>query len=423
MDNNSFENDIISEEKAQNSEPMVRLSTVIKCSAAFFLVFSICFAVLVKTGFVRIGVEDKASEEEKQLHNRFDEVYKHLDRFYMGEYDNDEMITTALKAYVAAVGDPYTEYMEQSYAEGFIDGNYGSKSGIGVRIFQSLQPCGIYVKHVIAGSPAEKAGMLADDIIVAVNNTAVTDNNYTEAIDMISGEKGTTVTLSIQRGDKVKILQVVRGDYTASPIDYKLMNGEEGIAYVRIHGFSKDCSKALKAAIEKLKEDGARAYIFDVRDDGGGYLDEVISMLDMLLPEGPIVRYSYTGDKGQNVTTSDASVIVKAPMAVLMNGNTASAAELFSAALKDYKLATLIGEKSYGKGVIQTVYRLNNGDSIKITTGEYSPPYSDNFHGVGIMPDVEVSLPDGKRYDQLSDKEDTQLQAAVSALKNKLLQD
>lgn len=422
MEENNF-NDIESAESERKPAcKTLKLTTVINGAAVCALAFIVLVTVLAKTGYLQIG-KSKLSARQQEINDRFGEVYNHLDSFYMGDLSNDEMIDAALKSYVEAVGDPYTEYMPKTRAEGFINGDYGNKSGIGVRIFQSTEPDGIYVKYVFPSSPADKAGILSNDIIVAVNNTVVTYDNYSDAIDMISGEEGTTVTLTVMRGSEAKIFSVVRGSYTVSPIEYRLLEGEDGIAYIRIDGVSSDSAAELKKAIEALKEMGANAYVFDVRDDGGGYLNEVTSMLDMLLPEGPIVRYTHKGEKQQKVSTSDASVIVKAPMAVLINGNTASAAELFAAALRDYKLAALIGETTYGKGVIQTLYKLENGDYLKITTGEYFPPYSDNFHGVGVKPDITVSLPDGKHYYQLSEKDDTQLQAAITELKNKLSQD
>lgn len=422
MEENDFNNTENLEPEKQPACKTLKLTTVINGAAVCVLAFLVLITVLAKTGYLRIG-KSKLSAEQQEINDRFGEVYNHLDSFYIGELSNDEMLDAALKSYVNAVGDPYTEYMPKTKAEGFINGDYGNKSGIGVRIFQSTEPNGIYVKYVFPSSPADKAGILSNDIIVAVNNTVISNDNYSDAIDMISGEEGTTVTLTVMRGDEAKIFSVVRGSYTVSPIEYRLLEGEDGIAYIRIDGVSSDSAAELKKAIEALKEKGAKAYIFDVRDDGGGYLNEVTSMLDMLLPEGPIVRYTHKGEDRQRVSTSDASVIVSAPMAVLINGNTASAAELFAAALRDYKLATLIGETTYGKGVIQTLYKLENGDYLKITTGEYFPPYSDNFHGVGVKPNITVSLPDGKHYYQLSEKDDTQLQAAVTELKNKLSQD
>lgn len=419
MDGNEYNNETRPNESGCKK---ISLSGAITAVLAVLLAVAIALFALTKAGYIRLGSEE-ASTDGDTATARLEEVYRLLKSQYMGELDDEAMITEALKAYVEAVGDPYTQYMEKVEADTFIDGQYGNQSGIGVRVFRSDDPVGIYVKYVFPNSPANEAGILQDDVIIAVGNTVITDDNYSDAVNMIAGEAGTSVTLTIKRGEETKLITAVRGSFTVSPIEYKLLaDTERRIAYIRIDGVASDSAEALREAIEELKAQNAEAYIFDVRDDGGGYLSEVVSMLDMLLPEGPIVRYTHTGEEKEHVDVSDADVIVEAPMAVLINGYTASAAELFAAALSDYKIATLVGETTYGKGVIQTIYKLENGDSVKITTGKYSPPYSDNFHGVGVKPDVEVSLPEGTSYNGYADKDDAQLMAAVALLEEALSQ-
>lgn len=419
MDSNEYNNETRPNESGCKK---ISLSGAITAVLAVLLAVAIALFALTKAGYIRLGAE-QASTDGDTAAARLEEVYRLLKSQYMGELDDEAMITEALKAYVEAVGDPYTQYMEKVEADTFIDGQYGNQSGIGVRVFRSDDPVGIYVKYVFPNSPANEAGILQDDIIIAVGNTVITADNYSDTVNMIAGEAGTSVTLTIKRGEETKLITAVRGSFTVSPIEYKLLTDtERKIAYIRIDGVASDSAEALREAIEELKAQNAEAYIFDVRDDGGGYLSEVVSMLDMLLPEGPIVRYTHTGEEKERVDVSDAEVIVEAPMAVLINGYTASAAELFAAALSDYKIATLVGEITYGKGVIQTIYKLENGDSVKITTGKYSPPYSDNFHGVGVKPDVEVSLPEGTSYNGYADKDDAQLMAAVALLEEALSQ-
>ncbi len=418
MDNNEFNNELNNKDDktwkiARPLSKRVELGNVLLVCLTICLVLSLGLLLLVKSGFVRIGNIGNVTDPTTQ---RFNEVYAYLNAFYDGEIDTEKMTDEALKAYVTALGDPYTQYMEKAEVETFIDGNYGEKAGIGVQIFESNEPQGIYIRYVFPGSPAEKAGVKANDIILTVNNTVVTHENYLQAIDMVSGKEGTTVTLTIQRGNEVEVIPVVRGNYTVSPIEYRFLDGEDGIAYIRINGVSSSSAKQFKTAVKALKDKGAKAYIFDVRDDGGGYLNEVTDMLDLLLPEGPIVRYTHKGEEKERVINSDAEMLIDAPMAVLINENTASAAELFAAALKDYKKATLIGNTTFGKGVIQTLYKLGNGDYIKITTGKYDPPYSENYNGIGVKPDTVVSLPDGLPYHQFSEKDDAQLQAAVKLL-------
>ena len=280
----------------------------------------------------------------------------------------------------------------------------------------------MYVYQVLEGSPAKKHGVMVGDIIIGVDGTEVTDENYNAMVDSVSGEEGTTVNLKVLRGEKTLELSVVRGSFIASSIDYKMLESAENVGYVRILSLASDTADSFRDAVKALEKQGAESYIFDVRNNSGGYLSSIIDVLDMLLPKGPIVRYNDASGK-ETADYSDAATIIKAPMAVLINGASASAAELFSAALKDYKLAVLVGETTFGKGVMQTLFTLPNGDTLKLTTSTYSPPFSENYNGIGVIPDIEVSLPEDKQYYMLSEKEDSQLQAAISALEVKEKQD
>jgi len=352
----------------------------------------------------------------------FNELYKIINTSYMGEFDPDVAMQSALEQYVASLKDPYSVYMTNELADSFIDGNFGKKVGIGVRIYKLTETPGMYVYQVIKGSPAEKHGILTGDIITAVDGTAVTDENYNQMVDNVSGTEGTTVTLTVLRGENSLDIPVVRGSFVASSVEYKMLDSAEGVGYIRILSLASDTAVAFKNAVTVLEKQGAKKYIFDVRNNSGGYLSSIIEVLDMLLPEGPIVRYNDATGK-ETADHSDAATIVNAPMAVLMNGGTASAAELFSSALKDYKLAVLVGETTFGKGVMQTLFTLPNGDTLKLTTSTYSPPFSENYNGIGVIPDIEVSLPEDKQHYMLSEEEDTQLQAAISALEDEEKQD
>lgn len=230
------------------------------------------------------------------------------------------------------------------------------------------------------------------------------------------------VALQVLRGTETKSFLVKRGSFTVESVEYLMLETAPDIGYIRIDGVATNTAKEFKNAITSLQAQGAKKFIFDVRDDGGGYLDVITEILDMLLPEGPIVRW-ISADGTEKANHSDADQIIKAPFAVLINGNTASAAELFAAALRDYKLATLVGETTYGKGVMQTLFPLKNGDTIKITTAYYYPPYGDNYNEKGVSPDIEASLPENEVYFTVTEEEDTQLQAAIAALNNTSAQD
>ena len=345
----------------------------------------------------------------------FYEVYSLISQKYAGEIDPEKMMELAISAYVYGLNDPYSTYMTKNNADTFIDGDYGKKAGIGIKIYRTDEPFGMYIYSVIKDAPAEKAGLMVGDYVIAVDGKEITKDSYDQCVDDVKGDAGTTVIITVKRGDEILDIPVVRGSFVTRSVEYRLLDSNDKIGYVRIMSLATDTSKEFKNAIEDLKSLGAESYIFDVRDDGGGYLSTIIEVLDMLLPEGPIIRYTDAYGK-ETVDSSDDKVIVEAPMAVLVNKNTASAAELFSAALKDYELAVLVGETTYGKGVMQTLFTLSNGDTLKLTTSQYSPPYSDNYNGIGVKPNIEVKLSGDDPFYLLSEEEDEQLQAAVDAL-------
>lgn len=406
------------EEKKPKEPKKVKLSSVIIVCLVVCYLLSLAGLFCVKTGYIRIGKE----KPEGVDYTRLQEIHALLEHYYVGELDEETMLQNALAVYTASVGDPYTQYMPKSEADGYINGAYQNQCGIGVRASYSDDPVGMYIGYVFPNAPAEKAGIKKGDVITHVNGEIITEENYVEVTDKIAGEEGTVVNIKLKRNGKELAFPVKRGNFTVESVEYLMLETAEGIGYIRIDGVASNTADEFKNAVIKLKEQGAKKYVFDVRDDGGGYLNVITSILDMLLPEGPIVRWT-TADGKDNANNSDAKQIVNAPFAVLINGHTASAAELFAAALRDYKLAVLVGEKTYGKGVMQTLFPLKNGDTIKITTAYYYPPFGDNYNGVGVAPDVEVSLPEGEQYFTVTEEDDTQLQAAIKALNDMPVQD
>ncbi len=407
------------EEKKPREPKKVKLSSVIIVCLVVCYLLSLAGVFCVRAGYLRIGKEKAPDGVD---YTRLLEIHALLEHYYVGELDEETMLNNALAVYTASVGDPYTQYMPKTEAEGYINGAYQSQTGIGVRASYSDAPVGIYISYVFPGAPAEKAGLKKGDVITSVDGKTVTEENYIEIVDTIAGKEGTIVTLKLIRNGKETTVSVTRGNFTVESVEYFMLETAEDIGYIRIDGVASNTADEFKSAVLTLKERGAKKYVFDVRDDGGGYLNVITSILDMLLPEGPIVRWK-TADGKENANNSDAKQIVNAPFAVLINGHTASAAELFAAALRDYKLAVLVGEKTYGKGVMQTLFPLKNGDTIKITTAYYYPPYGDNYNGIGVAPDVEVALPKGEEYFTVSEEEDTQLQAAIKALNDAYVQD
>lgn len=397
----------------------VKLTSVIIVAFMVFYVLGMSVFILSRTGYVRIG-KDKTNDDVNYA--RLKEVHELLKANYVGELDEETMMLNALAVYTASVGDPYTQYLPKETADGYIDGNYQSQTGIGIRASYSDDPVGVYVGYVYPNSPANKAGLEKGDVITAVDGFIVTEDNFETAMDKIPGEEGSSVRLTVARDGEAKIFMVVRGSFTVDSVEYMMLKTAPDIGYIRIDGVAQKTADEFKNAVTVLQKQGAKKYIFDVRDDGGGYLEAVTKILDMLLPEGPIVRWTLA-DGTESSNQSDSEQLIKAPFAVLINGRTASAAELFAAALRDYELATLVGETTYGKGVMQTLFPLKNGDTLKITTAYYHPPFGENYNEIGVKPDIEVSLPEGEDYATVTEEEDTQIQAAIKALNNTSAQD
>lgn len=352
-------------------------------------------------------------DERAQVYEKISEIDQIVRNNYLNDIDEDELINAIADGYMKGLEDDYAYYMDQEEYNEYKMDNAGELIGIGVTV--TLDESGyIRILEVNEGSPAEQAGLQAGDLITKVGDADVLTVGYQEATGLIRGEEGTKVTLTIHRDQEELTVEVTRKLMDTVTVTYRMI-GENG--YIKISKFDSNTPRDFKAAVEDLQAQGATGLIFDVRNNPGGLLDSVAEVLDYLLPEGDIV--SSTDSKGDTevLYTSDAD-FVDMPMVVICNGETASAAELFSAGLRDYQKAELVGVNTFGKGIMQTSYSLADGSAINFTTHYYNPPSGVNFHGVGLKPDYEVQLTDEQalRLGELSDEEDAQLQKAISVL-------
>ena len=352
-------------------------------------------------------------DERAQVYEKISEIDQIVRNNYLNDIDEDELINAIADGYMKGLEDDYAYYMDQEEYNEYKMDNAGELIGIGVTV--TLDESGyIRILEVNEGSPAEQAGLQAGDQITKVGDADVLTVGYQEATGLIRGEEGTKVTLTIHRDQEELTVEVTRKLMDTVTVSYRMI-GENG--YIKISKFDSNTPRDFKAAVEDLQAQGATGLIFDVRNNPGGLLDSVAEVLDYLLPEGDIV--SSTDSKGNTevLYTSDSD-FVDMPMVVICNGETASAAELFSAGLRDYQKAELVGVNTFGKGIMQTSYSLADGSAINFTTHYYNPPSGVNFHGVGLKPDYEVQLTDEQalRLGELSDEEDTQLQKALSFL-------
>ena len=385
-------------------------------------------AVLTNSYEAKLAEQAKAYDEkianleaQTEKYGTLSEIEELAEAYYMGELDDKKVEEGLISGYIYGMGDRYAYYYSPDDFTTYNEENNGKMVGIGVRVIYDNTLGGIYVTAVMPGSPALESGLSHGDLIVGVEDKSVADIGYYEAVNMIkNGDENTFVKLYVARkSDDYKTAEEITVERRA--IDNKTVYSEMiygNIGYVEITEFNKTTSDELKNAVLDLMSNDAEKLVFDVRNNPGGDLDGVAGALDFLLPEGPIIHI--VSKKGvEKVINSDANCI-DLPMAVLVNGSTASAGELFCCSLKDYGKAVLVGTQTYGKGSMQSVIRLSNGGGFSFTTNRYDPPYSENYDGVGVTPDIEIELTEelAAHYYDMTHDEDIQLQAALKALEN-----
>lgn len=392
----------------------------ISVAAAVIIALLLCIITFAATYSVtKIADSEDLAAANVQIakYSKLKKILGDMTSDYVRGCDESEMLEAAYKAILESVDDPYTYYMTAEEYADFMSNRAASYDGIGISIVLDPVTEAIYIYRVIPGSPAEKAGLKAKDLITDVDGIHVTKSTYNEAVLATEKEAGTTVNLTVLRNGSSTVIPVTLGNVPSVSVWYEKL--DDGIAYITITSFAGAyVTDQFSDALKKASEDGCTSYLFDVRGNPGGSLDVICKVLDMLLPEGPIVHV-ISADGTDDVHQSDAEHFLSAPMAVLCNKNTASAAELFTADLRDYKLATIVGTTTHGKGTVQTVRKLYDGSAIKITTDFYNPASNTSYDKIGIVPDIEISLSQEQtdNFYLLSPEEDPQLQAAIQALK------
>ena len=330
-----------------------------------------------------------------------------INQLYIGDIDEESMLEGAIKGYVEGLGDPYTEYLTKEEMEEFTEETNSEYVGIGVYVGNDTVNNTILVVGVMKSSPAEEAGIQIGDVIEKIDGVAYTGKQLDEATKVLKAEEGTTATLTIRRDNEEKELTVVRRKITVQHVASEML--ENNIAYIQIDSFDANVASSFEEQITSLINNGATGIIIDLRNNGGGIVDEATGIADLFLDKGETILITKSKkENNEEETKSERDPIVKdIPVVILVNEATASASEILAGALKDNYGATIIGKQTYGKGVIQTLYTLTDGSGIKITTEEYYTPNHNQINEVGITPDIEVDI---------TENEDTQLQRAIEVL-------
>ena len=379
------------------------------------LISSLVTIIVVSERFASSTSVDKIAEGDgiTGIETTLAYIRTMLEEDYLGELDDTQMLEMAIKGYVAGVGDEYTVYYTPEEMNEQYETAMGNYVGIGIYMIVNYQEGTITVVEPMEGSPALAAGIKEGDLITKVDGEEVTPENVTNMSNKIKGEEGTKVKLEIKRGDETFEVEVERKTIEVSHINSRMI--EDNIAYIQVTDFDGGAAKEFKENYEKLKSDGATSLIIDLRDNGGGVVDEAIDMLEMICDKGSTLLIETDKKGNEIVEKSEENPIIDIPIVVLVNGNSASASEIFAGALQDYNKATIIGTKTYGKGVIQTLTKLSDGSGLKMTTAEYCTPSRNKINKIGVEPNITVELPDD--IEDLTDENDTQLQRAIEELK------
>ena len=348
--------------------------------------------------------------------NKLQQLENLLLNNYVDGADQKALEDAAAEAMVEAVGDRWSYYMTAEEYEAQLEQVNNAYVGIGVTIDGQNTQDGMHIIAVAEGGPAEKAGLMAGDRIIAADAQSIVGKTTAEVQSLIKGKEGAVVQITYLRDDAEYTVAVTRGVVKTPVATAQMLPGNIGL--VTIVNFNANCKSQTKAAVLKLLDEGAQKLIFDVRNNPGGRVTELVSLLDYLLPEGVLFRS--VDNRGRESVDHSDSACLEIPMAVLVNGNSYSAAEFFAAALQEYEWATIVGEKTVGKGNYQVTYKLKDGSAVGLSVGKYYTPQGKHLEGVGIMPDVVVPV-DAEtaakiRAGALEPEEDPQIQSAIKAL-------
>lgn len=332
---------------------------------------------------------------------------------FLYEEDDEAIQDGILKGFVDGLDDVYSVYYNEEETKTLNESTSGEYEGVGAVLTEDATTGIVTIMEVYEGSPAEKAGLKAEDILYKVDDTEVTGMDLTKVVSYIKGDQGTDVVLTVLRGDQNEELNLTatRDKIEIHTVSYKML--EDNIGYIKVTEFDTVTTEQYKSALNDLESQGMERLIVDLRNNPGGNVSTVCDMLDQMLPEGIIV-YTQDKDGNKNEATSDEENQFTKPLVVLMNGNSASASEIYAGAIQDYGIGKIVGTQSYGKGVVQQIFDLGDGTSLKITIADYYTPKGRNINGEGITPDVEVEY----EKDENNSEADNQLDKAIEVVKS-----
>lgn len=363
------------------------------------------------------GMNNNGNSSNQSIDSKLSDIKKKINDIYIGEVDESKMRESALEGYVSGLGDEYTEYLTEKEVESLMEDVNGSYVGVGLYISQNMKTNEILVIGVIEDSPANKAGILVGDVIKKVDNVEYTGENLTQASNHMKGIEGTKVKVTVVREGKEIDFDILR-----EKIKFKCVKSEKlenNIGYIRISSFDGGCAEDFKNEYNNLSSQGIKSLIIDLRNNGGGLVDQSLEIAEMIVQKGDTMLITKDKKNKEELSISKKDPIINVPIVILVNEYTASASEILTAAVRENTNAKVVGTQTYGKGVIQGIYLFDDKKTgLKITMQEYFTPKHNKLHKIGITPDEVIELPDEwKGHLNVEKQYDNQLQKAIELLK------
>ena len=354
----------------------------------------------------------KTLTNSSSIESTFNNFKKFIEKKYIGTIDEEKMLESAIKGYVEGLDDEYSEYITKEEMKEYMEETNGKYVGIGVYISNNTQTNQIVVLMPMKGSPAEEAGMKSGDIITKIDGVEYKGEDLSKASNALKQEEGTKVKVEILRDNQTIELEIERKTIKINHVESEIINNS--IGYIQISTFDDGCYDEFKQKIDELKTKNIKSLIIDLRNNGGGIVEEAINIADLFTTKNSTLLITTGKNTEEEITKAKKDKEIDIPIVILVNENTASASEILTAAIKENcDKVTIVGKTTFGKGVIQTIYTLTDGSGLKLTTNEYYTPKRNKINKIGIKPDVEVDFPENESVYSIEKQKDTQLQKAI----------
>ena len=354
----------------------------------------------------------KTLTNSSSIESTFNNFKKFIEKKYIGTIDEEKMLESAIKGYVEGLDDEYSEYITKEEMKEYMEETNGKYVGIGVYISNNTQTNQIVVLMPMKGSPAEEVGMKSGDIITKIDGVEYKGEDLSKASNALKQEEGTKVKVEILRDNQTIELEIERKTIKINHVESEIINNS--IGYIQISTFDDGCYDEFKQKIDELKTKNIKSLIIDLRNNGGGIVEEAINIADLFTTKNSTLLITTGKNTEEEITKAKKDKEIDIPIVILVNENTASASEILTAAIKENcDKVTIVGKTTFGKGVIQTIYTLTDGSGLKLTTNEYYTPKRNKINKIGIKPDVEVDFPENESVYSIEKQKDTQLQKAI----------